>query len=1155
MSEFFYCTKQARANVIPSKRNWLLLLLLSGMIQTVWAAKFMEMKVLDKDYLMLHFKDGIVEFVDDGQGPYAYHGSHTEPGYSDAVYYGEPLSLNDAADTGNWIIRSGDDANYSGAGLSPVHVYRKSRVNGMSMEYWGADDWVFDYTHEHFIYLELPHPLQSNNTYTVELNAALNSDSLQAGLTFDIFHCRSEAVHVNLAGHIPGSRIKAADLYHFLGDGGNRDYSDFVGNAVYLYNVHTGESEQVGSVAFWMSSRNETHHNLTGSDVWAVDFTGWTQPGTFRLAVEGVGCSPDFDIRDDVYRVPYKLAVLGYFYMRIGQDNLDMTPVPRRPLYIQDQDPSNCKIYVTDMHPYHPEWNAFTHGDQWDRPEDWAPFKKAGDPTNPDAVGGHSDALDWDRHLGHVQNIYDLCLAYILSEGRLDDDDLRIAESGNTIPDILDEARNEVDFWLNLRYQGGYSHGLTNPDNSNRLYQAGNTAIAAWANALNSAMLAYCFQIAGLTDMKNAYQDSAAIAFQYADNLADPMLDENLEGIRGHDLKMTAAAYLYNLTGDTGYEDVVRSESMITGPNSAVHQPGSYNQLWGTAAYLLTHQSVHYPELQTDMKAAVITNAKSKESDKTAQRPSRRGRSDDQSYWQTNQDMHRTILAHAVSDNPADQIGFLDAMLLEAGWGLGRNPLNMIQMTTASTELADKRSVENCYTSGRNDGSPGLHPGHTPYLNIDGWGGVMVGSNPQDVLDRFYPDSHLWPHASKYINTRYIWAHSEFTPRQTMRGKALLYAYLYSLSKGGGAVTPVLIADAGKDQRLIDEDENGRETVRLDGSKSYSSQGHIVSYTWRLNGRNIAAGKFAAVELDTGRYSITLEVIDNNAASAVDTVKIIIVPETVDMGADFNFESADQITEWTVENWGDTGGTPLLFHSMEQAHTGLYSVNMEADFVPDAEHALRRNSPLDRDVIAITYYVWVPKNLVDAALDVRNSHAGGEGGVQNYLMHTDWNWISQWFALADLNGDAWNALILNIPEDVDPTSIQSMGVSFQTNGVDAGEDEVYIDDIIFTRDGSSAVHELAKDGEGIPTEFALYHNYPNPFNPSTMIPFDLPLQQRVKIEIFNLLGQKIQTLHNRTLSAGSHSVKFTAMDLSAGIYLYRMEAGEFQEIRKMSLLL
>jgi hypothetical protein len=749
----------------------------------VLAAKFIDMKVVDKDYLMFHFQDGIVQFVDDGRGANAFRGHHSESSNSKAVKFGKALDVENAADVNNWIIKSSDDSDYGEIGVIPAAVHRKTKVNGMSLGNWGTNDWNFDYTYEHFIYLKLPFSLDDQKTYTVEMQESLNSDSTVHSITYDIFNCPSEAIHTNLVGYIGSVNAKSADLYHFLGDGGNRDYSDFVGNDVFIYNVDTEESQAVGTVSFWMKNKRETQHNLTGSDVWTVDFTGFSQPGTYRLAVQGVGCSEDFEISEDIYLDPYKLSVLGYFYMRIGQDNLDMKPVPRRPLFIQDQDPSNCKIYVTSMHPFHSQWGSFANGDRWDQPEKWAQFRLAGNPTNPKAIGGHSDALDWDRHLRHVYNIYDLCLAYILSDGALDDDDLRIAESGNGIPDILDEARNEVDFWLNLRHNGGYSHGLTNPDGNDALYQAGNTAIAAWANALNSSMLAYCFEIAGLPDLKSTYLDSAVVAYNYADNLANPMLN-TLEGdVRGVDFKMMAAAYLYNLTGDTQYEDVVKQESKVTGPNSSVFVQNSYCQLWGVAAYLLTKREVHYPDLQNNMRTAIIAKAYSKEANYVSQRPSRRGYASEEAWWQTAQPMHRSIIAHAVTDSPSDKAKFLDALVMEADWGLGRNPLNMIQMTTATTELADKRSVENCYTSGRDDGSPGLHPGHTPYLNVDPWGGEMVGSRPDKVLQRFYPNIDQWPHASKYINTRFIWAHSEFTPRQTMRGKLLLYAYLYSLSQ------------------------------------------------------------------------------------------------------------------------------------------------------------------------------------------------------------------------------------------------------------------------------------------------------------------------------------------------------------------------------------
>ncbi len=769
-----------------------LLLIIACVAPGLHASKLISVNVLDRDFLIIHFKDGDVKFVDDGTGPTAFAGHESDPDNSYVVTYGDPLNLDAIADVENWRIISTDDMNYGNGGVSPAAVYRKTRVNGMSFTGWDSEisDHSFDYTVEHFIYIKLPSSMQQGSVYSLEIDEKLGSDMATVSIIFDMFNHVSEAVHVNLVGYMSSSRIKAADLYHFMGDGGNRSYADFEGNDVFIYDVNSGETHHVGQVEFWMESQTEANWNLTGSDVWTVDFTGFNTPGTYRIVVEGVGASRDFEIRDDIYRVPYKVSILGYYYMRIGEDRMDMVPVPRRPLWIQGVDPHDTMIIVTEMHPFHPEWRTFSVGDPWDRPVDWIPYIKEGSPTNPNAIGGHSDALDWDRHLAHVVNVYDLLLGYILSEGALDDDDLRIAESGNGIPDVIDSAKNEVDFWLNLRYQGGYSHGLTNPDSDNRLYQAGNTAIAAWANSLNSAMLSYSFQISGHDELASAYKDSAIAAYRFAEASPEPMLDDRVEGIRGRDFKMMAAAYLYNLTGDSYYEDIMKSESVVTTPDSEIHIHNVHNQLWGVAAYLLTDQPVNYPDLFENMKSSIIAEADEKEAGFVSKRPSRRGYAPQQSWWQTNQDMHRTILAHAVTQDSAQRTDFLDALLLEAGWGLGRNPLNKIQMTTATTDLADKRSVENIYTSGRNDGTPGLHPGHTPYLNTRSWGsGEMVGANPGIVFDRFYyPKIENWPHAEKYINTRFIWSHSEFTPRQTMRGKALLYAYLYGLHKKGGLV-------------------------------------------------------------------------------------------------------------------------------------------------------------------------------------------------------------------------------------------------------------------------------------------------------------------------------------------------------------------------------
>ena len=404
-----------------------------------------------------------------------------------------------------------------------------------------------------------------------------------------------------------------------------------------------------------------------------------------------------------------------------------------------------------------------------------------GNPTNPNAKGGHSDAADWDRHLAHVSNIYDLLLPYFLSNGKINEDNLDIAESGNGIPDIIDEARNEVDLWLSLRHGDAYAHGLTNPSSEKTfMFQAGTTTMAAWANAANCAMISDCFRISGHKDLMEYYKQEAIKAFEFAGRQENQQLDDLQDigdaGMRGRDFKMMAAAFLYNLTGDRQWEDIMAAESVVKNETSEIEKKGSWTQIWGTAAYLLTPQKRNYPELYNNMKASIGHQAMDHNVKHMDIRPSRR--SSNNNWWQTAHNLHLVILAHRFSDNNKEKALYEKAMVLEADYGLGRNPSNIVEMTGLG-----ENNIVNCYTSGRNDGFKGLHPGHTPYNNLDPWGGNHNGSNPRWFSDKGYPDWEKggWPHQEAHFNCRYSWANAEFTPRQTMRGKMALYGYLHSI--------------------------------------------------------------------------------------------------------------------------------------------------------------------------------------------------------------------------------------------------------------------------------------------------------------------------------------------------------------------------------------
>jgi flagellar hook assembly protein FlgD len=88
----------------------------------------------------------------------------------------------------------------------------------------------------------------------------------------------------------------------------------------------------------------------------------------------------------------------------------------------------------------------------------------------------------------------------------------------------------------------------------------------------------------------------------------------------------------------------------------------------------------------------------------------------------------------------------------------------------------------------------------------------------------------------------------------------------------------------------------------------------------------------------------------------------------------------------------------------------------------------------------------------------------------------------------------------------------------------------------------------------VPREFSLEQNYPNPFNPLTKIRFALPTAETVKIDLYNNLGQKIQSILNSQYRAGYHEIDFDGSNLPSGVYFYKMTAGKFSEVKKMILV-
>jgi hypothetical protein len=176
----------------------------------------------------------------------------------------------------------------------------------------------------------------------------------------------------------------------------------------------------------------------------------------------------------------------------------------------------------------------------------------------------------------------------------------------------------------------------------------------------------------------------------------------------------------------------------------------------------------------------------------------------------------------------------------------------------------------------------------------------------------------------------------------------------------------------------------------------------------------------------------------------------------------------------------------------------------------------------------------------------------------------DWNRDGDWedegeqvFISEDIHSEMKEeeALSVDVPEDAD-LGYSYARFRFSRNGnlsftgvAPGGEVEDYLLRIV---DGAGSTP--VKVAEGMPEDFALYPAYPNPFNPQTLIRYELSHSTQVRLTIFDAIGRKVTVLVDEQQVAGRYEAIFDAEDLPSGVYMYRLEAGSFTQARTMLLV-
>ena len=297
---------------------------------------------------------------------------------------GDPL-LDFVADLPQtYSIASQDDTRFA-ASLAPASVWRKSKPTDWAQPGRG-------FAMRHVVYLRSPHPFSPGKTYTVQF-PTLNTRKSELVFQCDPARVVSEAIHVQQIGFRPDDPTKRAFLSIWLGTGGAHHYAE--GLRFSLREAGGGKSVYSGKVtptkaagepeAMWKNQ------NFNGTDVCRLDFSDFTTPGTYRVCVEGIGCSEPFTIGNEVWMRAFQIQMAGLYNQRSG--------IALGPPYTSFRKPR-------DFHPA--DGLSVTQST-------YSPLAKGGEAFSdlvkgdtrqpvPDAWGGYHDAGDWNpRRVTHMK--------------------------------------------------------------------------------------------------------------------------------------------------------------------------------------------------------------------------------------------------------------------------------------------------------------------------------------------------------------------------------------------------------------------------------------------------------------------------------------------------------------------------------------------------------------------------------------------------------------------------------------------------------------------------------------------------------------------------------------------------------------------------------
>ena len=679
---------------------------------------------------------------------------------------GERLDTKWASQPQSYVLSSADDPNYAG-GKSPQAVHRKSKPTDLAR----VGPWAFESPTEHTLYLRLLQPLSAGQAYELRFSGGpLEAQTFR----HEPDKRRSEAVHVSHLGFRPDDPAKVAFLSCWMGDGGGLSYPE--GLAFRVLEDESGESVFEGQLALAKAADDmsedayKTNHN--GTDVFEADFSSLRRPGTYRVYVDGIGCSYPFLIGDDVWREAFVVSARGFYHQRSG---IELGPPHtdfRRPRCFHPDD--GVAIYASTA-------ALMDTGNGLNREDSnfGNLVKGKTDELVADAWGAYMDAGDWDRRIQHLDSSRLLLeLAELFPEyfAKLS---LNIPESGDGLPDIVSEALFNLDCYRRMQTEeGGIRGGIESsehPRQGEASWQESLTIMAyapgVWSSYVYAGVAARAARVlADLgSDRAEVYLKSATRAMQWAEAELPKRADKK-DPHAVCDARNLAAAELFRTTGDEAYSRIFLATTALADPKADLFKWESHEQRDAAWVYAGTDRPGMDAAVKENCRNALIREAGERVAHcrqtgfrwtKYPWRPSGTGSL-------TAPEAVPLARAHVLTGEEK----YLRAAVLACQTGAGANPVNL------------------CYTTGLGHESP-QHPLHIdsrisgqpapPGLTV--FGPLNPEQMSQDwaikLLDReCYPPSREWPIIEAYFDVFWYPMMCEFTIHLPMDANAYTWGYL-----------------------------------------------------------------------------------------------------------------------------------------------------------------------------------------------------------------------------------------------------------------------------------------------------------------------------------------------------------------------------------------